>query len=142
MSSSARDKPVNEFQVTIEKRATYLHARVAGERTPENMMAFLQQVHAACMRSKRWDVLLEIQLSGPSLDVFNIFRVISARAEDGAKLGKIAYVESSMTNKTKAVFAEGIATKRRVNVRLFDDVPGATRWLEGETSRVRKARKG
>jgi hypothetical protein len=133
---------VIEYQVTIEKRATYLHARVAGQRTPENMMAFLQQVHAACLQSKRWDVLLEIQLSGPSLDMLSIFRVVSARAEDGAKLGKIAYVESSMSDKAKAAFAEGIATKRRVNVRLFDDLASAARWLEGETSRVRKARKG
>ena len=131
-----------EYQVTIERRATYLHARVVGQRTPENVMAFLQQVHAACVRSKRSDVLLEIQMSGASLDPFSIFRVISARAEDGAKLGKIAYVESSMSNKKKAKFAENLAMNRRVNVRLFDDVASAARWLEGETGRAHKTRKG
>jgi hypothetical protein len=133
---------VIEYQVTIERRATYLHARVVGERTPENMMAFLQQVHAACVRSKRMDVLLEVQMSGPSLDPFNIFRVVSARAEEGARLGKIAYVESSMSDKTKAKLAEGVAANRRVNVRLFDDIARAARWLEGETGRAHKTRKG
>jgi hypothetical protein len=131
-----------EYQVTIEKRATYLHARVVGQRTPENMLAFLRQVHEACVRSKRMDVLLEIQMSGPSLDPFSIFRVVSSRAEDGAKLGKIAYVESSMGDKAKAKMAESTAANRSVNVRLFDDVAGAVRWLEGEIGRVRKTRKG
>lgn len=118
------------YQVTIEERPDYLHARVVGPRTPENAIRYLEEVYAACVRTGLAKVLLEMAFSGPSLGVSGVLRVVSERSADGAKLRKIAYVEASPDGLGKAQFAETAAVNRAVNVRLFDSVAQAARWLE------------
>jgi hypothetical protein len=122
------------YQLTIEAHPTYLHARVSGERTPENALRFLKEVFEACVRTGHSSALLEMQFSGPSLATGDIFRVISQRSPEGAALRRIAYVEASMSDPAKARFAETVATNRAVNVRLFTDVVEAARWLGMEAN--------
>ena len=71
-------------------------------------------------------------LTGPSLPAAEIFRVISARSPEGAKLSRIAYVEANMDDPMRAKFAETVAVNRAVNVRLFQEVAAAARWLAAE----------
>ncbi len=118
------------YELTIDVRPAYLHAKVVGERTPENASRFLKEVFAACVGSSRQDALLEMRFSGPSLNMSDIFRVISQGSADGARLRRIAYVEASVTDMAKSRFAETVAINRAVNVRLFGDVAEAARWLE------------
>jgi hypothetical protein len=118
------------YQVTIDERPTYLHTKVVGPRTPENAIRYLEEVYAACLRTGKTRVLLEMAFSGPSLGPSGIMRVVSERSADGAKLRKIAYVEASMDGLQRAKFAETVAINRAVNVRLFATVEEAVRWLE------------
>ena len=118
------------YQVTIEEKPAYLHAKVVGPRTPENAIRYLEEVYAACLRTGLSQVLLEMALSGPSLGPSGILRVVSERSADGSKLRKIAYVEASMDGQQRAKFAETVAINRAVNVRLFESVDQAVRWLE------------
>ena len=122
------------YQLTIEECPGYLHATVVGSRTAENATRFFREVAAACARSGHLAVLLEMRLSGPSLDAGSIFRVISARAPEGSKLQRIAYVEASVDDPAMPRFAETVAQNRGVNVRLFPDVASAARWLSEERS--------
>lgn len=122
---------MDPYQLTIEERPAYLHARVAGERTPENALRFLREVHEACVQRGCREVLLEIRFAGPSLEIPDIFHVISQASADGAKLRRIAYVDATTSVAGRASFAETVAVNRSVNVRLFADVADAARWLEG-----------
>ena len=122
------------YQVTIEEKPAYLHAKVVGPRTPENAIRYLEEVYAACLRTGLSQVLLEMALSGPSLGPSGILRVVSERSADGSKLRKIAYVEASMDGQQRARFAETVAINRAVNVRLFEDVGQAVRWLEDDSA--------
>ena len=117
------------YHSTIEEHPTYLHARVVGPRTPENALRYLDEVNAACQRTGLVHVLLEMAFSGPSLGTTGIMRVIGERSADGAKLRRIAYVEASEDGQQRAKFAETVAVNRAVNVRLFDNVEDARRWL-------------
>lgn len=121
------------YQLTVDELPTYLHARVVGERTPENALRYLEEVYAACVRAGRSNVLLEMKFSGPSLGAPAIFHVISQASADGARLRKVAYVETSMDGPLKARFAETVALNRAVNVRLFLGVAEAARWLESDS---------
>jgi len=121
------------YQATFESRPTYLHAKVVGPRTPENAIRFLEEVYAACQRTGLANVLLEMAFSGPSLGSSGILRVVSERSGDGSKLRKIAYVEASADGQQRAKFAETVAINRAVNVRLFESVEEAVRWLEEAT---------
>ena len=81
------------------------------------------------MRAGHAAVLLEMNLSGPSLDPGSIVRVISQRSGNAVKLKRIAYVDATMDDSEKPKFAETVAVNRGVNVRLFRDLDAAKAWL-------------
>jgi hypothetical protein len=117
------------YQLTIRELPAYVHAKVVGERTPQNMLRFLEEVSAACERSGRSAALLEMQLSGPSLGTIAAMEVLLQRIPDGRKLSKIAYVEKSIDDPAMPYFAETVARNRGVNVRTFPSVEAAAAWL-------------
>jgi len=63
------------YELTIKVRPTHLHAKVVGERTPENAHRFLKEVFSACVKSGHSNALLETHLSGPSLNTSDILVV-------------------------------------------------------------------
>jgi len=70
-----------------------------------------------------------MRLSGPSLDTSSIYDVITQRVPDGAKLRKVAYVQTKVEDPAMPYFAETVALNRGVNVRLFQNVAAAAQWL-------------
>jgi hypothetical protein len=121
----------NPYRLTLEEHPGYLHATAEGKRTPENVRRFLEDAYRACVEKDRSSLLLEMRLSGPTLETTAIFNVISQRATDGAKLRRIAYIDPLTSSMAQARFAETVAVNRGVNVRLFADVETAARWLAG-----------
>jgi hypothetical protein len=121
--------PAVSYQLTIEERPTYLYARADGDMTAANALRFLEEAYAACVKSGRSAVLLDMQLHGPNLNTTSVYEVISKRAADGTKLLQIAYVPHMTDDVSMAHFAETVAVNRGVNVRLFQSVVAAERWL-------------
>jgi len=117
------------YQLTVEERQAYVHAKVVGERTPENVLRFLRDSCTACVNRGLSALLLEMHLSGPSLTTTGVFEAISNWVPDGLKLRKIAYVEGSIDDATMPVFAVTVAVNRGVNMRLFPDLASAAGWL-------------
>jgi len=117
------------YQLTIEERPAYVYARADGDLTPTNALRFLEEAYAACVRTERSLLLLDMQLHGPDLNTTNVYEVISQRVADGSKLRKIAYVPFQRGDRSMAHFAETVAVNRGVNVRLFESVAAAERWL-------------
>jgi hypothetical protein len=50
------------YQLVIEEHPGYVHAKAAGKRTPENVLRFLQDAYAACVKRERASLLLEMKL--------------------------------------------------------------------------------
>lgn len=117
------------YQLTIEERTTYVYARADGELTSANALRFLEEAYAACLRSERLDLLLDMQLHGPNLSTTSVYEVISQRVADGSRLRRIAYVPHNAGDPSMAHFAETVAVNRGVNVRLFRNVAAAEVWL-------------
>jgi len=117
------------YHLTLEQHPSYLHAIVTGTRTARNVARFLQEVHQACRSRGLAAALVEIRLSGPSLDPGSIYRVVTERSDDARDLRRIAYVVTTETDPEKPKFAETVAVNRGVNVRLFRDVEEAKRWI-------------
>lgn len=120
---------MNRYELSVEVRPDYLHASVTGDRTADNIARFLRDAYAACVENAKSNLLLEMRLTGSRLGTLGIYRVISDRSADGARLCRIAYVEDPLDNVEEARFAETVAVNRAVNVRLFTDVSEAARWL-------------
>jgi hypothetical protein len=117
------------YHLTIEEHPLYLHTAVSGTHSLENARRFLQEAYAACVERGYTDVLLEMNLTGPSLDLGSIFAVVAQRSADAVKLRRVAYVDASSRDPEKKRFAETVAVNRGVNARLFRDLEEARRWL-------------
>jgi hypothetical protein len=122
------------YRLTVEAHETYVHARLDGTRTPQNLLRYMREAYLACVQHGRSDLLLEMNLANADLDTSAIYRVVLQRAADGAKLRRIAYVETGAVSAAKSRFAETVAVNRAVNVRLFPTLGEARAWLESEAS--------
>jgi hypothetical protein len=118
------------YDLTIEEQPSYLHARVSGTHNAQNAHRFLVEVHEAWVQRNHSAVLLEMNLSGPSLSILSIFNIVSERVPYAIGLKRIAYVDGgSGHDPEQARFAETVARNRGVNVRLFGTVDDAEGWL-------------
>src|SRR5213078_1351367 len=97
------------YRLTVEQWRTYVHAKVVGERTPENVLRFLRDSYTACVNCGRSAVLLEMHLFGPSLTTGHVFELIATWVPDARKLRKIAYVEGSVDDPNTPAFFETVA---------------------------------
>ena len=118
------------YDLAIESRGSYLHAKATGDHTAENARRFLAEVYEATVQKKCRSVLLELDLMGPSLPMVEIYDVIAEGSKRGQMLERIAYVDASAERDPARIrFAENVAMNRGVNVRLFRTVEEAERWL-------------
>ena len=63
-----------------EGKSGYAHVRVTGENTRENVMRYLLEVNERCVQQKFPAVLIEENLSGPSLNIAEVFAIVSERS--------------------------------------------------------------
>jgi hypothetical protein len=83
------------YELTISEQPGYVHFRVAGENTPENLQCYLMEVYQVCVTRGYEAILIEESLVGPSLGLLDIFRVISeASPRTVAKIRAIAFVDT------------------------------------------------
>ena len=122
---------MTSYILTIEEKPTYLHARVTGTNSVENVLSYLAEVHAACVQQNYSAVLIEENLSGPSVDLTSIYEIVSARSHyTTPQLRRIAYVDMNPEHDAARMkFAETVAVNRSVNVRLFSTLQEAVGWL-------------
>ena len=117
-----------DYVIAFEETPHYLHARVTGERSPRNLLRYLEESLAAALASGRSKVLLEMHFTGPSLSSATIVNAISLVVWDAMKLKKVALVEAAGGDPAMA-FAETVALNRGVNAKLFYSTGEAARWL-------------
>ena len=119
------------YRVTVEQYPTYLHIIGTGSNTAANARQFLFDAYRAAVERNCSSILVDMRFSGPSLDLGSIYSVIAERSGDGSNLDRIAYVEANPNHRFEAAeFAELVAQNRGVNVRLFQNVDDAARWLQ------------
>lgn len=122
------------YHLATERKTGYLHVRVTGENTRENVARYLVEVNQHSVREQCAAVLIEENLRGPSLNIAEIFAVVAERSRDVAPhIRCIAYVDVNPEHaKGRMLFAETVAVKRGVNVRVFSTVTDAEQWLRDQ----------
>jgi hypothetical protein len=119
------------YQLTVEQKAGYLHVRVSGENSPETVRRYLEEVFSTCLRRQCSAVLIEEDLQGPGLGVFDIHEIVT----EGSKrtwptVRRIAYVDTNREHSQRDMhFAETVAVNLGVNVKFFPTVKEAEVWL-------------
>ena len=128
------------YSFIVEVKPTYLHARGYGEQTEVNSRQFLIDAYQACVEHNMGRLLVEMCFTGKALSVAGAYSVVVDRSHDGSMLKSIAYVDANPAHAVEmAEFAETVAKNRGVNVRLFESVAAAERWLQDEVTADAKA---
>jgi len=117
----------------IEYRMTphYMHARVTGENSRENVRSYLSDLLVECQHRSCERVLIEESLSGDRLDTMDVFAIASEGSLQA--LGwfeAVAYVDPHMGELGE--FAETVAINRGMPVAIFDKVEKAAEWLRSQ----------
>ncbi|MFL6620091.1 MAG: hypothetical protein ACJ8MH_15915 [Povalibacter sp.] len=119
------------YSFIVEKKPTYLIAKGQGELTEANARRFLIDAYQACVEHNMDRLLVVMSFIGNSLGFGSVYSVIAERSHDGSMLKSIAYVDHNPAHAGEtAEFAETVAINRGVNVRLFESVAAAERWLQ------------
>jgi hypothetical protein len=120
-----------EYQIQIEDRGTYLHARVTGRNTREAIRGYLDELNARCASSGHTAVLIEEALEGPSLPMLEIFKIASDVYGQRRPVARsIAFVDVNPEHcRRNMKFAEDVAVNRGVNIRVFGRLEDAEKWL-------------
>lgn len=122
------------YSLNIEFKEQYLHVTVNGENTLANVLSYFEKIYEACIQYRCSNVLIEEHLTGPNLDTFDIFVVITKNFNRAKTLGiRLAYVDMNTEHSKRGLkFAENLSHIRGVNVRLFYyETREAVAWLLG-----------
>ncbi len=119
------------YSLSLEPRPGYLHAQVTGSNEAQTVLDYTAEIHQACVEHGLRAVLIEENLSGPSIRLSAVLGIIMQRAPDAAKLLKrIALIDHNPEHDpSRMEFAEDVAANRGVNLRLFNSVAAAEQWL-------------
>ena len=127
------------YQMTTTERSGYVHFRVTGNNSPENVRAYLAEILATCQRLKCPVAMIEENLSGPSLDIVDMYKIASVgSAAVLPTIRAIAVVDVNPGHPhDKMQFAENVAVTRGINVRVFGSVPQAEKWAQNQAAALR-----
>jgi len=68
------------YSLELIDKPGYLHARVTGVNSTEAVVGYTHDVHKACVERRCRVLLIEENLSGPSIDLSSIFQVVADRS--------------------------------------------------------------
>jgi hypothetical protein len=122
------------YQMDVENKDRYLHVRISGDNTPENVLAYLRDIYDACASAGVPNVFIEENLQGPALDPADVYRVIlESSARTAPVIKRIAYVDLNPQHPQSNIkLGEVVARDQGVNVMAFSTVLEAIEWLETE----------
>jgi len=116
------------YQLTLERRSTYLYAQVRGRNSPDTVRAYLAELMDECQRRDCFRVLIDERLEGPRLKASEVFTVASESAMNALGVFQaIAYVDEKMGE--MADYAETLAITRGMPVKTFSSVAQAEAWI-------------
>ena len=121
------------YQLTVDKKPGYWHFCVTGPNRADVVRAYLADIYYACAQGECTAILIEENLAGRGLGLFDIFEVVTEGSEKTwPYIRRIAFVDANPEHSRPDMkFAETVAVNRGVNMHLFDNVGDAEAWLTG-----------
>jgi len=117
------------YRLTITNNGKYIHARVTGENTVENVKGYLEEIVHRCVEAKCPYILIEEMLEGPRFNSLKVYEIASEGSAHAHGLFKaIAYVDVNAEG-VLMKFAENVAANRDLPVKVFSTVEKAEKWL-------------
>jgi hypothetical protein len=121
--------------MTIIEKCGYLHFRITGKNSPENVMRYMTEIYSECKRLNCSSVLIEENLFGPSVSMSAVLNIVSQSSKQTwPYVQRIAYVDVNPEHSSSLMkFAESAAIDRGVNARVFSTLASAEKWISEAT---------
>ncbi len=119
------------FKMTIVEKDGYLHFRVSGKNTPENIIDYLAEAYKECVRLNCPVVLIEENLLGPSVSMAAALDIVAkATKQTSEYVQRVAFVDVNPEHSSSLLkFAETAAISRGLNIRVFSSLSIAEKWI-------------
>jgi len=118
------------YRLDVMEKSSYLHVTVTGTHSAENARQFLAEIHDICVQRDCHELLVELNVVGPSLPTGTIFDVVSEGSRRALRFRRLAYVDASAERDLDNLrFVETVAKNRGVNIRFFRKVDEAENWM-------------
>ena len=122
------------FKLHIDQKKDYLHIKVTGVNSVENVATYLDQIVHECEARNCNRVLIEEHLEGPRLGFADIFKVASESSIKAlGKIRALAYVDINAEDDSM-LFAELVARNRSMPVRVFKSLVDAESWIANRST--------
>ncbi len=119
------------YQITATPKNGYLHFQVSGNNSAQNVVGYLNEINEQCAAQKVSTVLIEENLRGPGLNMFDVFKVVKEiLTRPQHQLNRIVYVDVNPTHDPAMMaFAKDLAFNRGLRVHICRTVKEAEEWL-------------
>jgi hypothetical protein len=118
------------YQLTAQAKPGYLHVLATGENSPQAVADYITEVGKLCVEKKQSIVLIEENLQGPGLSMFDIFKVIKSLRQAPQLIRWIVYVDANPAHDPFMMdFAKNLAVSRGLRVHLCRSVAEAEEWI-------------
>jgi hypothetical protein len=119
------------FTIVFEDYPKYLYALVHGDEYGYDVLAhFLREIADECKKRHFSQVLIEENISATASEE-DVFRIASELPELGFGDIRMAYIDRFTEQKDINEFGQGVAEKQGVDVKIFNNMEDADKWLSG-----------
>lgn len=119
-----------DYELIFERHEDYIHATVIGENSQAIVVQYMQDVQNECKNQDCYRVLIEEKLTGPRLDIIEIFDLVATGSRSTVGIFEaLAYVDTNSETIDMTEFAETVAVNRGIPVAVFASVEDARNWL-------------
>lgn len=118
-----------DFTLNFEQRDDYLYAFVSGPR--DNLVVskkFWEQVHAKAVELKSKAVMIEEDFPN-QVATIEMFELAQVATELFKGFGRVAHVDKQASDMDLNKFGETVGVNRGFNVRAFNKLQDAEKWL-------------
>jgi hypothetical protein len=117
------------YRLTFEHRSAYLYALVEGEKDNyEISRAYWQEIADECT-GKKFDRVLIVEDIVETGSIAEIYQLCSEFSQMGYGGIRIAFIDRRDEQNEENQFGELVAVNRGINVKIFNDIEGAEKWL-------------
>lgn len=117
------------YTLTVQPKPTYLHITVTGQNSRAVVAGYIEEIFPICVTHNCFRVLIEENLIGQRLRIFDIFQIVSEGSRQTlGKMEAVAFVDLNAEGSLMQ-FAETVAVNRALPMTVFATVSDAEKWL-------------
>ena len=122
---------MSNFSVNVQVEPPFLHIAVSGDNAVETVLRYLSEMYAACVRFECPYVLLEENLSGPSLSIEQVHGIVSSGSKHAWPVVQVvACVDLNAEHiESRMKMTETIAENNGLKIKWLATVDAAEKWL-------------